>query len=377
MKYYYVITIFFMCLISACSQEEKQTNQHLVIEKKPVSNTLFYTGTIQPLTTVVIPSPADGIVIDMPFQYGEPVKAKQLLFKISSTKFLADYKAALMLYIKTKNEFSSSETQLKEAKFLHENLLISDDEFKTKQSNYYASRLALLQARDSLELLLHQLDIKNVNLYNLSIADIDKITQALHLQENSENLLIQAPVDGIVLAYNKNEDENKKISKGDAVKQSDVLAVIGDMSGVSVRIKVNELTINQLKPGQNVKVTGIAFPEDTLLGKIKRVYRQGETTNGGLPTFTVEIGVSHLTEAQQKYIHPGMSAKIAIDIDENPQILIPINSIRERDGKSYVQLHDKISGLNREVAVKTGKTTLDSIAIVAGLKMGDEIVIPN
>jgi len=376
MKYSSILFIF-LFFLSACSQEPKQSNQHMIIEKKSVSNTLYYTGTIQPLTTVVIPSPADGMVVEMPFQYGEPVKAKQLLFKISSTKFLADYKTALMQYIKTKNEFSSNETQLNEAKFLHKNLLISDDDFKIKQSNFYASRLALLQAKDSLALLLHQLDIKNVNLYNLSIADIDKITQALHLQENSENLLIQAPVDGIVLAFNKSEDENKKISKGDAVKQNDVLAVIGDMTGVSVRIKVNELTINQLKPGQNVKVTGIAFPEDTLLGKIKRVYRQGETTNGGLPTFTVEIGVSQLTEAQQKYIHPGMSAKIAIDIDENPQILIPINSIHEKDGKSYVQLHNIQSGKNIEVSVKTGKTTMDSIAILDGLKMGDEIVIPN
>lgn len=372
-----IINILILSLF-ACSREPALKNSRVVtVESNSFANTLFYSGTIQPLKTLVVPSPVDGVVIDMPFQYGEPVKAGQLLYVLSSTKFLTDYKSALMQYIKAKSDFNNNQTLLSEAKFLHKNELISDDDFKMKKSTYYASQLALLQAKDTLETLLRQLDIKNVNLYNLTIADVDKITQAMHLQMSSENLRILAPADGIILSANKSDDEIKKTHKGDAVKQGDILAVIGDMSGISVRIKVNELTVNQLNVGQKVKVTGIAFPDHSLDGEIQRVDRQGESVAGGQPGFNVEIGVLKLSEAQQKLIHAGMSGKIQIDIKQESQILVPITAVNEKNGHAFIQAYDDKSGKFREVAIKAGKTTIDSIAVLSGLKAGDKIVVPN
>ena len=298
-----LILLIMMITLAACSREPKIPGAHFITaEARTSSNTLFYSGTIQPLQTLVIPTPADGVIVDMAFQYGEQVKPGQLLYLLSSTKFLSDYKTALLQYVKAKSEFNNNQSQLKEGEFLHKNQLISDDDFKMKQTNFYAAQLALVQAKDALESLIHQLDIKDVNLYNLTIADIDKITQAMHLHMNSENLRVIAPAAGVILSASKNEDETKKWLKGDAVKQGDVLAVIGDMSGVSVHIKVNELTVNQLHPGQKVTITGIAFPEEQLQGEIKRVDRQGEVANGGQPTFSVQIVVPKLTEKQQKEI---------------------------------------------------------------------------
>jgi HlyD family secretion protein len=380
MKYYcrIILLLFSLLSLQGCSRQPNLSNGKLVtIASHAFANTLFYSGTIAPLKTRVVPSPADGVVVEMPFQYGEPIKSGQLLFMLSSTKFLTDYKSALMAYIKTKSDFNNSQTQLSEATFLHKNLLISDDDFKMKQSNYFAARLALLQAKDTLENLLHQLDVKDTHLYQLTISDIDKITQAMHLQMNSENLRILAPAEGIVLSPSKNEEENKKLSKGDLIKQGDVLAIIGDMNGISVRIKVNELTVNELKVGQKVKITGIAFPDYTLDGEINRVDRQGEAAGGSLPTFAVEVIVPALTKEQQKEIHVGMSAKVEIDIAEESKIMVPIVAIDERNGASFVQIYDEKARQVNKVLVKTGKTTTDSVAILSGLKTGDKIVIPN
>ncbi len=381
MKYvnYIIITLICMLGLQACSKGSQSSNNHTItVTRQAFSKTLFFSGTVQPLKTLVIPSPAAGVVVEMPFQYGETIKAGQLLFMLSSEKFLTDYKSSLMQYIKAKSDFNNSQTQLTEAEFLHKNQLISDDDFKMKQSNYYAAQLALLQAKDSLENLLHQLNVKNVDLYKLTISDIDKITQAMNLQISAaKNLNVLAPAEGIVLSPSKNEDENKKITIGDVVKEGDVLAVIGDMSGLSVRIKVNELSINQLKVKQKVKITGIAFPDDILNGEVTRVDRQGDSSGGGLPSFLVEVAVPKLTPAQQKDIHVGMSAKVEIKLEEDPQFTIPLSAVVEKNGESYVKLYDKKSGQNKEVAVVTGKTTIDSVTIQAGLKEGDQIVIPN
>lgn len=370
-----ILTLFI--LNQACSDRQKTKTDTLVsVQLHADSQTLFYSGIIQPLHQRVVTNPAEGVIIDMPFQYGQAVKSGQLLFVISSTKFLTDYKTALMQYVKTKSEMNTMQTQLNEAKFLHKNQLISDDDFKMKQSGYYAARLALLQAKDTLENLLHQLNINDVNLYNLTIANIDKINQALHPQSNRDNLRIVSPVDGIVLAPNKSSEESKQTMQGDAVKQGDVLALIGDMQGITVQVKVNELIVNQLHAGQTVKITGIAFP-DMLTGKITRVDKQGEIANGGLPTFNVDIAVYSLTHEQQKNIHVGMSAKIEMTLQEDSHLTVPLAAVNEKDGLAFVNLWDEKLKTARKISVQTGKTTLDSVVILAGLKEGDKIVLTH
>ena len=75
-------------------------NAHLeTVTSKSLSSTLYYSGTIQPLRSLVVPSPVDGVVVEMPLQYGEAVEPGKLVFMLSSAKFLTDYKSALMQYI--------------------------------------------------------------------------------------------------------------------------------------------------------------------------------------------------------------------------------------------------------------------------------------
>lgn len=371
-----ILTI--LVLLQACSREPKVENGHLEeVKPESVESTLYYTGNIRPLHSMVVTTPADGVVIEMPTQYGEDVSSGNMIFTISSAKFLADYKSALMQYIKAKNDFNNSKSQLSEGEFLHKNELISDDDYKMKQSNYYSNQLVLLQAKDQLESLIRQLDLKNVNLLNLTIADIDKITKAMHFQKSSENLKIVAPAQGVLLAPAKSADDSKKITKGDSVKQGDVLAVIGDMSGISVRISVNELTVNQLRVGQTVTITGIAFPDHVLHGMISRVDRQGESTNSGIPSFDVEVSVPHLSASERRDIHVGMSAKVEINLSDDPRIMIPVAAIEEKNGASFVKAFDRKSGKIKEVMVQTGKSTPDQVAILSGLRAGDKVVIPN
>lgn len=374
-----IITVSFIVIWKLALHKENKSSipKTMIVKKSIAGNTLFYTGIIQPLKTVVIPSPVDGAIIDMPFQYGDEVKAGQLLFKLSSSKFLSDYKSALMQYVKAKNDFNTTKIQLSESEFLHKNQLISDDDFKMKQSAYYASQLALLQAKDALEMILHQLHVTTIDLSTLSIADIDKITNALHLNMTSKHLQILSPTTGIILAASKGNEDSKKITKGDMVKEGDVLAVIGDMNGLSVRIKVSELTINQLEVGRKVKMTGIAFPEQELEGVIQQVDRQGEGSANGLPTFSVLITVPTLTPLQKKLIHVGMSAKVEIKVEDEPSLMLPISAVKEKNGNFYVRLYNEKRKSIHEVEVVTGKTSQSSVAINHGLKPGDHVVIAD
>lgn len=362
----------------ACSREPTLKDAHFeTVSANSFSNTLFFTGAILPGSMQVIPSPVDGVVMKTLFQYGDPVKSGTPLFMLSSGKFLSDYKSALLDYIKAKNEFNQNKTLLSEADFLHKNLLISDDDYQSKKSTYYTSQLTYLQAKDALMVYLNQMNIKDINLLKLSISDIDKITQAMHFQSSTDNMMIYSPQAGTILAPIKSDDGSvKSVSTGDAVKQGDVLAVVGDLSGISVNFKVNELTINQINVGQPVVITGIAFPGMNIQGKVSRVDKQGEISSGSLPTFAVQVNAP-LTPAMQKVIHVGMSANIEMDLSEPPQIVIPITALVETNQASMVKVYDPASGSIQLRTVQTGKTTEDSVVIQSGLKPGDRIVVPH
>jgi HlyD family secretion protein len=159
------------------------------------------------------------------------------------------------------------------------------------------------------------------------------------------------------------------------VKQGDLLALIGDVSGLTIHINVNEFNVNQLIVGQKVIVTGTAFPQYNLQGHIASVDRQGQANQGGLPVFPVEVIVPTLTSEQQAVIHMGMSAKVEITIESEPVISVPLAAVFEKNGMSYVkvQKNKKI----QDVLVKTGQTTENAVVIEANLKAGDNIVIAS
>ncbi len=361
----------------ACSHQEKSHEQTIItVKETQLKNHIYYSGIIQPLKTFVVMSPEEGIVESMNFHYGDLVNHQQLLFTIHSEKFLSEYKTALMQYIKSKTEFNNNRGQLTEAKFLYQNKLISDDDFKSKQTNFYTAQLSMVESENTLTTLIKQLDVKGFNFYSLTIEDIDKINQILHAEDGSQKIRILAPSKGVVLVPMKNEaSENvqKKILIGNEVKKGDMLAMIGDISGFVIHINVNEFNVNQLKVGQDVIVTGSAFPKYILQGKIANIDHQAQSSGGGLPVFPVEILVPDLIPDARANIHIGMSAKVDISIETPPVITLPLTAIFSKNNMSYVKIKkgEKIM----EMPVKTGLTTASSVVIESSLKVGDRVVI--
>lgn len=382
MRFYLsLIMILLLLNFSGCGSPKDKLKQAskeetITLTPKKLSTSLFYSGVIQPLKTLAIPAPADGVIQEIFFHYGDVVKAGQLLFVISSEKFQIDYKNALMDYIKAKNEFNTMKSQLTEGDFLHKNQLISDDDYKTKQNAFYTSQLALVQAKETLHLLLNELTDERFDIDSLMIENIDKITQALKAQGNAPKIRVLAPATGVILLPTKSEGdgENKKLMSGDLVKQGDILGVIGDTHGLTIRVNVNEFNINQLKIGQSVKVSGSAFPDINLQGKIAGLDKQAQVSTNGIPIFPIEIIVPALSREEEKTIHIGMTAKVEINIDGPPEISVPLEAVFEKDGQTFVNAKDPHTGKVHEVLVRTGQTGMDSVVIESNLKTGDQIV---
>jgi HlyD family secretion protein len=371
-----------MSVMSGCGNKEKNSASNkeeiITVTQKPLTTHLFYAGTVQPFKSIVVTTPAEGVVEDVAFHYGDVVKAQQPLFIIASDKFQTDYKNALMQYVKAKTDFTNNESLFKEAEFLHKNELISDDDYKGRKTNYFTAQLGLIQAKDALITMMKELDIKGFNFEELEVTNIDKISALLHQQENSKKIHIVSPTAGVVLlAAKENNDMSVKINKGSQVKQGDMLAMIGDISGLSIRITVNEFNINQLKVGQKVQVSGTAFPQFILEGRISGIDRQAEIAQGNVPAFAVEIVVPQLTLEQQAVIHVGMSAKVQVDIKSLPVISVPFAAVYLKNNEPYIKMQDRNNHKIIEIPVKTGLTTENEIVIESPLKAGDKIVVSH
>ncbi len=370
----------------SCSHEDDDKDQDankdqevITVASHPLLTHLFYAGSVQPLTSIVLTTPAEGIVEDMMFHYGDVVKAQQPLFVISSSKFQTDYKNALMQYIKAKTDYTNNESSFKSNEFLYKNQLISLDAYKAAKTTYFNAQLSFIQAKNALTSMLQQLDKPSFNFEELTITDINKINTVLNQKENTQKIHLFSPAAGVILLASKDDsgDLSIKINKGSSVKQGDMLALIGDVSGLTIHISVNEFNVNQLKMGQPVKVTGTAFPQFVLKGQISGIDRQAQSGQNGVPVFPVEITVPELTAAEQAVIHVGMSAKVEITIKGAPVITVPIAAVLIKNNKTYVKVQDPNDNQITEVPVKTGQTTEDSVVIESPLKAGDTIVVPH
>jgi multidrug efflux pump subunit AcrA (membrane-fusion protein) len=369
-----------MLMLAACGRDQhnSENKKTKIVTVKPhaLTTALYYSGIVQPLNTVVITAPTDGVVSDMKFHYGDVVTAGQLLFTLTSEKFQADYKDALMAYVKAKTEFTNQQSLLSESEFLYKNQLISMDDYKAKKTNFFNAQLGFIQAKDVLAVYLKRLAINDVDLFSLSIENVEKINQLLHGKQDAQVLQVASPAAGVILLPIKNDNsdnQSKKTMKGDQVKQGDVLAMIGDVSGLTIHINVNEYNVNELKIGQAVKVTGTAFSGLELQGAISSIDRQGQTSQGGTPVFPVEVVVSKLSPEAQKSIHMGMSAKVEILLQGPEVITVPIAAVIQKNGASYLRV--KTENKVKEVLVKTGQTTQDEVVISSNLNAGDRVVI--
>lgn len=380
------LVILLVIFMSAFADDASQQMQIIVAKKQAVSSKLAYSGLIEPLTTQVVTSSEEGTIDKLNFQYGQPVKKDQLLFEVKSKKFQDDFVTIIKNYLTAKQQLHQSQTKLQEQEELWKYGLISRDVYTSAKTAYYNDELSLLQAQEQLLRLLHAHKSIQLDYEQLDLSNIDELKQVLYSRFQS-NVTTHAPASGIALIPDKNANQglgsdsgsagnSGPVIQGSAVQQNQAVLSIGDLSGATINIDINEIYVNQIKPGLKAIVTSVAFPGVTLQGEVISVGSQAVSSGSSdIPTFPVMVKVPVLTPQQQQVIRVGMSVEVQLVITETPKILIPINAVIQRNGQSFVNVQTA-TGVKEQVVV-TGETSLDSVAILSGLNEGDRVVLPH
>lgn len=361
----------------ACGNHEKEKPTELnafKVTPQPLHKTLHFTGTIQPLRESTLSSPMEAVVETMNFHYGQMVKKGDVVLTLNSNELQKQYNDTLTDYLKAKDSYSIAKAKFVGTQELWDAGLLSKNNFLSEKSGVDTARVTLMQATRKLTEMLEKMDDKSSqNLSSLSLADFDKVRKIL--TSNHNIIRLKAPSDGVMLYPPKSgEDKTTRITVGSTVKSGQVIALIGDLKGISVEIDVPEIDIDKIRPGMNATISGIAFGKHHLKGTLVAVNAQASNSSGGgLPSFTAVVEVKSLTPEQQPWIKVGMSAAIELSVDSDNQLLIPIAAVKREKGNSIVNLQLAQGTIEKRV-ITTGPAQADSVVIESGLKDGDVVV---
>ncbi|MDP3269191.1 MAG: efflux RND transporter periplasmic adaptor subunit [Legionella sp.] len=378
-KYNKTLWVAFISLLLISCGDNKDTvkavasNQYKV-KPMPLHKTLHFTGTVQPVRESSLVSPLEAVVETMDFHYGQMVKKGDVVLTLNSNELQKQYNDNLTEYLKAKDNYSISKAKFVGTDELWSAGLISKNNYLSEKSGVDTARVTFMQATRKLTEMLEKMDENNkLNLSALSLADFDKVREVLTSKHNLIHL--KAPSDGVMLYPPKSgEDKATRINVGSSVKSGQVIALIGDLKGISIEIDVPEIDIDKIHTGMIATISGIAFGKHQLKGRLVAVNAQASNTgSGGLPSFTAVVEVDTLTPEQQPWIKVGMSAAIELVLDSDNQLLIPIAAVKREKGNSVVTLQ-LAQGSTEKRIITTGPAQADSVVIETGLKEGDVVL---
>lgn len=371
-----IIGVTLTLILASCGSHEKQktTSSNIYeVKSQPLHKVLHFTGTIQPLHESTLASPMEAVVETMNFHYGQMVKKGDIVLTLNSNELQKQYNDTLTDYLKSKDSYTIAKAKFAGTQDLWSSGLLSKNTYLSEKSSLDTARVTLMQATRKLTEMLEKMDENNSqNLSALSLADFDKVRKIL---TSSHNIIrMKAPSDGVMLYPPKSgEDKATRITVGSSVKSGQVLALVGNLNGISVEIDVPEIDIDKIRPGMIATISGVAFGKHQLKGTLVAVNAQASNTSSGLPSFTAVVEVKTLTAEQQPWIKVGMSAAIELNVDSNNQLLIPIAAVKREKGNSIVSLQLAQGSVEKRI-ITTGAAQADSVVVETGLKVGDVVV---
>jgi HlyD family secretion protein len=193
------------------------------------------------------------------------------------------------------------------------------------------------------------------------------------LMDAIDSYTVRAPVSGV--AIYKRDWNNEAKTVGSNIFGMDAVMEIPDLSTIRTRIQVDEVDSGKVKVGQTANISIDAVRGQIFTGKILSIGSILKQANFDRPQKICDAYVE-LVDGDRKQLRPGMSVKAQILVGQYSQIIaIPLSSIQERDGRSFVQVwqQETKSFTWREVELKTNDGV--TAVVESGLNANEKIRI--
>ena len=194
----------------------------------------------------------------------------------------------------------------------------------------------------------------------LSVSDAELSLKGL--QDDLDQYSISSPIAGKVI--------QKTVKAGDKVASqqgSTSMAVIADLSALTMTMNIDELDISSVKVGQDVEVTADALENQVFHGVVNKVSVIG-TSQNGVTTYPVEV---LLSDVENTDLIPGMNVSATIVLEKKDDVLLIPTTAVKRGNKV------KMLGSGEEAEIETGIDDGTQVEVLSGLSEGDQVEIAD
>lgn len=274
---------------------------------------------------------AGGKIVSLPVKEGQLVKKSQALATMDVRDLQKNLQASLNDYMSERLDFEQDKDDRKD--------LVKNDEILRLAQK---SQLSLNNSVISVEL--RDLAIRNATLY--------------------------APIDGVVTSL--------PISvPGVQVSATDTFEIV-DPSTLIFEAEVDEIDIGRIHPGMPVRIILDAYPDqpvESVIDYIAVKAEQSRRSSGGT-VFPIRI---RFPISDLQFLRLGLNGTVSLILErQDDALLIPIEAVSMRSEKSIVMVRDPKNPKNSmEREVKLGIEGEDTIEVLEGLSLGDEVILPN
>ncbi len=156
------------------------------------------------------------------------------------------------------------------------------------------------------------------------------------LMDAMDSYTVRAPVSGVVIY--KRDWNNEATQVGSNVFGMATIMEIPDLSSIRARISVDEIDSGKVKIGQDANISVDSLQGKTFAGKVISVGTILKQATFDRPQKVCDTYVE-IVGSDMKQLRPGMNLKAQIEVGEYSKVVvIPLSSIQERDGRSFVQV---------------------------------------
>ena len=300
----FVIAIAGFLLFRGNGNEPKFRTEKIV--RGDIEMSITATGTVNPVTTVLVGTQVSGTIKKIYVDFNSPVKKGQLIALIDPALFEAQVNQAKANLLSAKANLEKAEATVVDAKRtmdrnkeLLAKTLIAQSDFDTAETNYETSKASVSAAK----------------------SQVGQTEAALSLAEtNLHYTKIVSPVDGIVVS--RNVDVGQTVAA--SFQTPTLFSIAQDLTKMQIDTNVDEADIGKVKVRQDVEFTVDAYPDITFKGKVWQV-RNAPITVQNVVTYDVVINVDN----PEFKLKPGMTANVSIIISIKKDVLkIPNAALR-------------------------------------------------
>lgn len=364
-------------------------------ERRDLEVTLSYTGDILPNRQTAIFAKTSGYIRAIHVDRGEFVRTGQLLAEIEPAEMetaMDQARAALAtalagLQVARSNLESARANLLNQQANLAkaETVVANDRRQAERAAELFAKGLVAAQERDNARTVYEvslaairaqeaQVQVARVQIetaesqVRLAESQAEQQRAALRMaQMRLDDTRVVAPFAGYI--SQKHLDQGAAVNSQAAASSSASVAILTlqDIDPVRIQMEVPERDVARVRPGNQVRLTTDAYPDQRFTGRVERIVH-------ALDPRTRTMGVEVAIPNPEHRLNPGMYARVELVLEvRRGALLLPLEAISATGARPSVLVvrEGKVTSVPVELGVADGP----QVQVVKGLGPDDQVIV--